>query len=82
MKPPEDVPGKGVFVISSSFREPLRIPGQWTFSGGGGFPQGDRARRVSDFELASRLSYTIWGSAPDRELLKLADERRFYRQGE
>ncbi len=43
---------------------------------------GDRARRVSDYELASRLSYTIWGSSPDRELLKLADERGFDREGE
>ncbi|MEM1443364.1 MAG: DUF1592 domain-containing protein, partial [Verrucomicrobiota bacterium] len=42
---------------------------------------GTRARRVSDYELASRLSYTIWGSAPDRELLKLAANRDFDEDG-
>ncbi|MEZ6060149.1 MAG: DUF1592 domain-containing protein [Planctomycetaceae bacterium] len=28
---------------------------------------------VSEFELASRLSYTIWGGPPDQELLRAAD---------
>jgi hypothetical protein len=32
--------------------------------------------RVSDHELASRLSYFLWCSTPDAELLKLADERK------
>ena len=31
---------------------------------------------VSDYELASRLSYFIWSSMPDAELLRLAGERR------
>ena len=30
--------------------------------------------RVSDYELASRLSFFLWSSIPDDELLKLADE--------
>ncbi|WP_052572969.1 DUF1592 domain-containing protein [Haloferula sp. BvORR071] len=30
--------------------------------------------RVNDFELATRLSYFLWASMPDRRLLKLADE--------
>ena len=30
--------------------------------------------RISDFELATRLSYFLWTSAPDRELLRLASE--------
>ena len=30
--------------------------------------------RVDDFELATRLSYFLWASMPDRRLLKLADE--------
>jgi cytochrome c551/c552 len=30
--------------------------------------------RVSDFELASRLSFFLWSSIPDDELLKLAEE--------
>lgn len=29
---------------------------------------------ANDFELASRLSYIIWGGPPDQELLKVADE--------
>ncbi len=31
-------------------------------------------QRVSDHELASRLSFFLWSSIPDDELLKLADE--------
>lgn len=30
--------------------------------------------RISDFELATRLSYFLWSSMPDRRLFKLADE--------
>ena len=30
--------------------------------------------KVNDFELATRLSYFLWASMPDRRLLKLADE--------
>jgi hypothetical protein len=30
--------------------------------------------RISDFELASRLSFFLWSSIPDDELLKLAEE--------
>ncbi len=32
--------------------------------------------RLSDGELASRLSYFVWGSAPDAELAKLASQGR------
>lgn len=32
--------------------------------------------RITDFELATRLSYFLWSSAPDRPLLKLASEGR------
>ena len=41
-------------------------------------PAGVAARtpyRVSDTELASRLSFFLWSSIPDDELLKLADRR-------
>ena len=34
------------------------------------------AHRVSDVELASRLSYFLWNSMPDEELLSLAERRR------
>ena len=34
--------------------------------------QTGKARQVSDFELASRLSYFLWSSMPDPELFRLA----------
>lgn len=33
---------------------------------------------ISDFELASRLSYFLWSSIPDEELLKLAETDRLH----
>ena len=32
--------------------------------------------RISDIELASRLSFFLWSSVPDEELLRLAEQRR------
>ena len=37
---------------------------------------GNREWRISDYELATRLSYFLWSSAPDRQLLKLASENK------
>ncbi|MFO0915345.1 MAG: DUF1592 domain-containing protein [Pirellulales bacterium] len=37
-------------------------------------PAGNQAQPVSDYELASRLSYFLWSSAPDDELLEEAAE--------
>ena len=37
---------------------------------------GGRAYRLRDRELASRLSFFLWGAAPDAELLELANEGR------
>jgi len=37
-------------------------------------PPGAEARPVSDGELATRLSYFLWASTPDEELLRLAAE--------
>lgn len=34
----------------------------------------ETAESIDDFELASRLSFFLWGSIPDQELLKLAAE--------
>jgi hypothetical protein len=34
------------------------------------------SRPVSDYEMASRLSYFLWGSTPDDELLRLAGEQK------
>ena len=39
---------------------------------------GEGAERVDDFELASRLSFFLWGSIPDRGLLDLAAEGRLH----
>ncbi len=36
----------------------------------------DTAYRVSDLELASRLSFFLWSSIPDEELLSLAEQGR------
>ena len=35
---------------------------------------------VGDYELASRLSYIIWGGPPDEELLRAAEAGEFYDQ--
>jgi mono/diheme cytochrome c family protein len=35
-----------------------------------------KVHRISDIELASRLSYFLWSSMPDEELLSLAERRR------
>lgn len=39
------------------------------------------AYRVSDYELASRLSFFLWGTGPDAELLTLAGQGRLSRPG-
>jgi hypothetical protein len=39
-------------------------------------PQSGTAHRISDIELASRLSFFLWSSIPDDELLDLAEKRR------
>ena len=32
--------------------------------------------RINQFELANRMSYLIWGSSPDKELMKAANDRK------
>ncbi len=39
-------------------------------------PAGPQPRRVTELELASRLSYFLWSSMPDDELLSLAEKGR------
>jgi hypothetical protein len=34
--------------------------------------------RISDLELASRLSYFLWSAAPDQQLIKIASEGRLH----
>jgi hypothetical protein len=41
-------------------------------------PSGTAPAPVSDFELASRLSYFLWSSAPDAELTRVAAEGRLH----
>ena len=38
-----------------------------------------RSEQLSDYDLASRLSYFLWSSMPDEELLKLARRKRLSR---
>ena len=40
-------------------------------------PSGEQPSRVSDVELTNRLSYFLWSSMPDRELMDLALKGRF-----
>ena len=35
-----------------------------------------RPTKITDYELANRLSYFIWGGPPDEELMKLASEKQ------
>lgn len=44
-------------------------------------PDATTVHPVSDYELASRLSYFLWSSMPDEELLRLADEHRLCEPG-
>jgi hypothetical protein len=41
-------------------------------------PTGDQPQRVSDYELATRLSYFLWSSMPDEELFRLAGAGRLH----
>jgi hypothetical protein len=41
----------------------------------------DPAHRVTDLELASRLSYFLWSSMPDDELLNVAEKGRLHTPG-
>ncbi|MHA3771289.1 DUF1592 domain-containing protein [Verrucomicrobiota bacterium sgz303538] len=41
-------------------------------------PDATEPYRVSDWELASRLSYFLWSSMPDEELLRVAGEGRLH----
>ncbi len=42
----------------------------------------DVVHRLTDFELATRLSYFLWGTSPDDQLLGLAREGRLQASGE
>ncbi|WP_197136318.1 DUF1592 domain-containing protein [Crateriforma conspicua] len=38
----------------------------------------ERSVAVSDFEMASRLSYAVWGGPPDKRLFDLASKKRLH----
>jgi hypothetical protein len=38
----------------------------------------DKTYQISDFELASRLSYFLWSSMPDEELFRQAEQKRLH----
>lgn len=40
--------------------------------------QAQKSRLLNDFELASRLSYFLWSTMPDAELLKLAADNKLH----
>lgn len=42
------------------------------------YDRNSNQQRLSDHELASRLSFFLWGSLPDQRLLTLADEGRLH----
>ena len=44
-------------------------------------PSDEGSQRISDFELASRLSFFLWGSLPDTQLLDLAANGKLRDQG-
>ena len=44
-------------------------------------PKPGTVAAISDLELASRLSYFLWASMPDEELLRLAERRRLRSPG-
>ena len=41
-------------------------------------PAGAKVHPISDLELASRLSFFLWSSIPDEELLKLAEQKKLH----
>src|SRR6266481_1698745 len=42
---------------------------------------GVAAHLISEHELASRLSYFLWATMPDEELLRLADQQQLRKPG-
>jgi len=38
--------------------------------------QSGPSKTLDDFQLASRLSYAIWGTSPDQELMRLAESKK------
>ena len=56
------------FVLESMLQSPRFIYRMETQRGSGG------SRPVSAYELASRLSFIIWGSSPDEQLFRMADK--------
>ncbi len=62
------------FIIEAMLQSPRFIYRVEHQRGGGS------AWPVSQFELASRLSYIVWGSSPDKELFEAADKNQLDRE--
>jgi hypothetical protein len=74
------------FEESKDFQEALKLPIQaalvsphflFRIEGDPSETPGEIVR-VSDYELASRLSYFLWSTMPDRELLRLAEQGKLH----
>jgi hypothetical protein len=57
------------------YRDPIRTTSD-AQDGDGGSAQAREPYPLSDLELASRLSFFLWTSIPDAELLDLADQKK------
>ena len=68
------------FVFRLESTPPTLRAGQSRAPGAAAAP-GWKSYRLNDLELASRLSYFIWGAAPDAELSKLAAQGRLSAPG-
>lgn len=51
------------------YRTPEELPGE----------KSQEVIAIGDYELASRLSYFLWGTMPDQELFRCAEERTLHR---
>src|SRR6185295_14275395 len=59
--------GRAIIAILASPRFLYRIEEPLAKSAGDPFPQ------IDDYALASRLSYFLWSTMPDEELIRLAE---------
>ena len=71
---------KALEAILASPQFLFRVEAQPRPAAGAALPAGD-TYRLGDYELASRLSFFLWGSGPDADLLKAAGQARLSAPG-